>query len=230
MTDPTVITEPSEEAPSTALMNPYALDGLRQRIQTPSIRAIRLDGKLFKLPDNTTSPGPMRCIVLDFVYFNALYPGRYDPKNITPPACWAFSNQPDGHKPDPEVVPNPVSTTCAVCENNQWGSAATGKGKACQNRVFLAVINPEDAETGEIFRLTASPIGNSNWQKYVNNLIGKRLHFSQVTTKITFDETSTVPVLKFAFDDIHTVEPKIIKTRQAHVQDHRVLYRDPNNT
>lgn len=228
MTEDVLDYEVAETSSSTELMNPYDLSDLRTRLTTPAIRGMRIDGKLFKLPDGQTSPGPINVIVIEFAYMNTLYKGQFNPKNITPPECWAFSSQPDNLAPDPQKVANPANTTCTGCKNNEWGSSNNGgKGKACQNRVVMGIVTPTDPE-GEMFRLTASPKGNANWGNYVRALQDRGLHFSQVTTAVSFTEDDKVPVLKFTMVDIHTVDSSIIMTRRIQVQKNRLLIRDPS--
>jgi hypothetical protein len=228
MTEDILDYETTETSSSTELMNPYDLSELRQRILTPAIRGMRIDGKLFKLPDGQTSPGPINVIVVEFVYMNTLYKGQFNPKNITPPDCWAFSSQPDDLAPDPKKVAKIGNATCTGCPNNEWGSSQNGgKGKACQNRVVMGIITPTDPE-GEMFRLTASPKGNANWNSYVRALQDRGLSFRQVTTAVSFTEDDKVPVLKFHMVDIHTVEPSVIMTRLNQVRDGRLLMRDPS--
>ena len=47
--------------------------------------------KQFVLPDGTKTPGPLELVIVDFTSKNAFYPGAFDPKNITPPACFVKS-------------------------------------------------------------------------------------------------------------------------------------------
>ena len=80
-------------------------------------------------------------IVLSAMAENVYYEGKYDPRNPTPPRCYAFAG--DG-RPE-EMAPfrgveDPMSTTCGECPMNEWGSSETGDGKACRNTRRLAVI------------------------------------------------------------------------------------------
>jgi hypothetical protein len=93
-------------------------------------------------------PGNQVCVViLDAILENTAYEGKYDPDNKAPPICYAFSRL-DGQKdmaphPSMENFPDyfvPQSESCATCPLNEYGSADTGRGKACQNRARLALL------------------------------------------------------------------------------------------
>ena len=83
----------------------------------------------------------MAVIILDSVFENVLYEGRYDPDNPTPPTCFAFGRD-DSIKPHETVFEagQNQSDKCKGCEHNEWGSAEVGRGKACSNKRRLALI------------------------------------------------------------------------------------------
>ena len=82
------------------------------------------------------------CVVLSSVYENIYYGAAYDAGHITPPVCWARGIDADSMRPDSSVTQSSRAQhqDCATCPQNQWGSAATGRGKACKNTRRLAVI------------------------------------------------------------------------------------------
>lgn len=103
--------------------------------------------------DDIPLPGnQMAVIILDGIHENLYYGSRYDPDNRTPPKCFAFSRDSDGDEIDEDdMAPHEIvfketdvfeaqHDNCASCPNNEWGSAETGRGKACGNRRRLAVI------------------------------------------------------------------------------------------
>lgn len=70
----------------------------------------------------------------------AYYEGRYDADNPEPPVCYAHGFDPEEMAPKPEEVADLKSDTCAECPFNQWGSADTGRGKACKDVRRLALL------------------------------------------------------------------------------------------
>ena len=101
----------------------------------------------------------MRCVILDSIFENVFYEGEYESGNPTAPRCFAYGrydkdgktvigiDTKDGER---EMAPHktvlkPVCDTCAECPNNQFGSAATGRGKACKNTRRLALIPVQGA-------------------------------------------------------------------------------------
>lgn len=95
-------------------------------------------------------------IILDGIMENIYYEGKFDPDNRQPPTCFGFGRDaeaitvhenvfkfPDAFSPQcgPEGgQPENPEYLCHECPMNQWGTAETGRGKACQNRRRLAII------------------------------------------------------------------------------------------
>ena len=100
--------------------------------------------------DDVAMPGNMMAVVVvGAAHENVYYGEKYDPDNKTPPTCFAFWKDTMDHDLDEMGPPEDVdkeecferqSETCEGCWANEWGSAETGKGKACSNRRRLAVI------------------------------------------------------------------------------------------
>lgn len=91
------------------------------------------------------SPVPnnqMAVIVLDSILENDFYEGAYDPNNAAPPTCYAFGRDETTMGPHPDIVARDQAQheTCQGCPMNAYGTANTGKGKACSNRRRLALV------------------------------------------------------------------------------------------
>lgn len=111
-------------------------------------------GKFFSMQagvlqfDEVPLPGnQMAVIIPSWCLENVFYDSAYDPNNRTPPLCFAFCKNPDEKDemgPDPAHLEDDVfeqqSDLCKDCDQNQWGSARQGRGKACSNRRRLAVL------------------------------------------------------------------------------------------
>lgn len=115
----------------------------------------------------------MRCIVVDWVLENQAYEGGFDENNPQSPYCYAFGRVKEDMAPDPEQVEKPVHPTCDGCPNNQWGSAETGRGKACAEVARLALI--AEADFKNIEKATEAflkvPITSmKHWAGYVREL------------------------------------------------------------
>lgn len=89
-----------------------------------------------RMPNNR-----MAVIILDSIHENIFFEGEFDPEVKASAACFAFSRDPDVVELIPHAdSPSPQSETCATCENNKFGSAIKGAGKACKNTRRLALI------------------------------------------------------------------------------------------
>lgn len=102
-----------------------------------STRGGQLSWQDAPLPNNE-----MAVIILDTIFENVYYEGRYDPDTPQGPSCFAFGRD------ESEMAPHKIvfeagqnqDKTCEGCENNEFGSAETGRGKACRNTRRLAMI------------------------------------------------------------------------------------------
>jgi hypothetical protein len=168
---------------------------------------IGLKNKEFTLPDGQKSKGPLECIILDFAWFMVHYPGVYNSNNPQQPNCFAVGReQPEGgtlvaH----ESVEKPQGANCRDCEKNQWGSAPTGRGKACKNQRRLILVPPDFTADTEPMSMYVSPGGLKNFDKYVSRLNNEQgVLPAQVVSAISFDQDQSYPLLKFACIERHT--------------------------
>lgn len=124
---------------------------------------IRTRNKAFVLPDGTEIPNEMDAVILDYVFVNEMYEGRFDPKNIAPPICAAKGQNADNMLPY-DQAPKKQADACNSCPNNQWGS--DGKGKACKNGVWLAVIEANATDASQVYVLKLAPTALAGFKKY----------------------------------------------------------------
>lgn len=108
-------------------------------------------GKFFSMKagvlsfDDTPLPGnQMAVIILADTMENSYYDAAYDPSTPASPKCFAFGHDEDEMEPHEAVDKNDYferqHSQCAGCPQNEWGSAETGRGKACKNVMRLAMI------------------------------------------------------------------------------------------
>lgn len=177
---------------------------LKNTVPTISGRAISTKGKVFTLPDGTSSPGPIQLVVLDHRNFNRYYTAAYNPQDIKPPLCFAISKDLD-LKPH-EAATEPQAESCEICPHNQWGSAPNGgKGKACRNTVRLAVAPPDASVDDDPYLLNLAPTSLRSWASYVSGLQVRELLPIQVITEVSFDQAAAYPVLQFKALGTHEV-------------------------
>lgn len=171
---------------------------MRESIPTSDSNRISTKGKLFRLPNGRTSQGPISVIILDYRNHNDYYIGAYNPMKPQPPVCFATAKVYSEMAPHPDS-PKPQAESCGECVNNQWKSAPTGKGKACRNKVRLAVTYP-DLEPGtspSVHILTVAPTSLSAWAELMTGLEGNDMLPIQIVTEIRFDPNVDYPKLQF---------------------------------
>lgn len=144
---PTTTFEVAMPANMEALMAQF-----KQQLVKPQGRRIKLQNRKFKFPDGTELDN-FRCVIVSFVYSNNYYDTDYMSGVYNPPACFAISLTPRGAVPSKQIE-KPQCYECDKCPMNQFGSR--GRGKACQNRIQIAVL-PLDADAGSNFYILDLP-------------------------------------------------------------------------
>lgn len=114
-------------------------------------RSVGGGGKFFSMKagqlswDGSPLPGnQMAVVVLAHVIENSFYDTPYDADTPASPKCFAFAEDEDDLEPheavDKEEYFERQNDQCSGCPQNEWGSARTGRGKACSNVMRLAMI------------------------------------------------------------------------------------------
>lgn len=160
-------------------------------------------GKRFTFQDQALQD-PLQVIIVDHALSNAFYPDGYDPNNPKSPDCWAVAKV-EGELAPPADLDTKVSDSCTGCPNNVFGSADTGRGKACKNGRILAVlilaedvrkITPKVIEDAPLAYLRLSPTALKPFNGYLKRITGQlsKPLFS-VVTALRFDEAMEQPVV-----------------------------------
>ena len=126
------------------------------------------------------------------------YVKAYNPKEITLPDCWSD----DGVTPHSKAE-NRQADTCANCPQNIAGSGSNGT-RACRYQKRLAVVLANDPGNG-LFQLTLpsqsifakGDMDSMGFDQYAKYIAGNGKNINMVVTRMSFDEDSDVPVLKF---------------------------------
>ena len=114
-------------------------------------------GGVLSLDDAHLPNNQMAAVIVDHVLENVFYADKFDPDVAAAPVCFAFGRDDRTMAPHPDVVAKGQAqhATCSGCPMNEWGTADTGKGKACRNTRRLGLI-PAGALTAD-GRFTAYP-------------------------------------------------------------------------
>jgi len=149
----------------------------------------------------TPLDGNQMCvIILDAVTERTFYTSKYDgtSEHNLPPVCYAFGRTAQDVAdmgPHPSMQADlsyfqPQNDVCATCPNNAWGSADTGKGKACKERRRMAILpagfytprrgsrdfdleiitDPQHYKEADIAYLKLPVMSVKDWARYVTTL------------------------------------------------------------
>lgn len=140
---------------------------LNERVAPASGITIQVKkGEGFAFPDGTKAES-FEGVIVDFVTTHAFYPGKYDAKNIVPPACYAVGTNPLKMVPT-KNSPQLQADTCQECPNNEFGSS--GDGKACKNGRKLAILPPDADKDTPVWILGVSPTALKGFDSYVRSV------------------------------------------------------------
>jgi len=146
--------------------------------------------------------------------YKTFYAKGYDSKATVKeaPICWSAT----GEAPHPSIDVNArQSDRCATCKQNVFGSKINPNGKkakACSDSKRLLVVSPDDLE-GPIYMVNISATALKSLNTYHKYLNHNGAVVQQVATRLSFDESSDVPVFQFAYVGALTQEDfnKVIK-------------------
>lgn len=172
--------------------------------------------KKFESPDGSTYD-EFECHIVAFAYRNEYYPTAYNPKEITPPDCFAISQAESTLVPSDTSPKKQNPDNCAVCQHNQFGSSATGGGKACKNNVLLAILptDPKTIEDHDILIVKLSPTAIRPFNKYVKDILGQNVPLNLAKTRVYFDETSAYASIRLEVVGFNADHYEILEARKA---------------
>lgn len=192
---------------------------------------------ILSIGQNAVPKNELPCVVIATVDENLYYEDKYDPDSPKSPVCFAFGEEGEEMVPHPKAQ-SPQAESCGACPHNKWGSADSGRGKACKNSMRLALV-PESAKESVEAMLGAEvvfaklPVTSvKNWRTHVQKVaaVFKRPSFGVVTKlftkpdiktqfKVMFEPMTVIPV---------TVIPAIME-KQALVMDTMCVPYEPNS-
>lgn len=130
------------------------------------------------------------------------YEGAFDANIKTPPTCYSL----DGRVPVADAA-KPQSTACATCPQNVRGSGRQAGSKACAYRKRVIVLAPEDLE-GAPYALDVNGMSMFGEQVESKNLFSFKGYFEKLSvhnmdiaalvTRLSFDDSASVPKLHFS--------------------------------
>lgn len=175
--------------------------------------------KKFELPDGSTQD-EFECHIVAFAYRNEYYTSAYNPKEITPPECFAISpaestliasdNSPNKQNDD----------SCAVCQHNQFGSSPTGSGKACKNNVLIALLptDPKTIEEHDIQVIKLSPTAIRPFNKYVKEILSQNVPINLAKTRVYFDPASAYASIRLEVVGFNADHYEILEARKGEAE------------
>jgi len=208
-----------KKATTTALANwdedlaKYAKEA-SDKEQTPAGSFISVKSGVLTVAGQPVKDNKAVVVVLHSIYENAMYDGKFDPDNPRPPCCYAFSEDEEGLKPH-EKSSEPQHEQCRGCPKNEFGTADTGKGKACKNIRRLALISSNGLTADNIkdveaffFKLPVTSV--KAWSLYVKNIANvlKRPPFGVLTEIAVVPDAKTQ--FKVTFNEVGTVESELM--------------------
>lgn len=179
-----------------------------ERTSSPGQNKISVKGKQFTLPGQAPNPGPLTCVILDYIWALAHYPSAYNQNKPQDPNCFAIGRE----KPESgklvahETAPAKQGDNCKVCPKNQWKSDPKGgNGRACKNQRRLLIVPVDASPDAQPYTIYVSPKALKGFDAYIREL--QSVHGVdpiQVITEIAFNPNEAYPMLTFKMVGRHT--------------------------
>ena len=180
---------------------------------------------------NVIKTGKLECVIVGSCALNKWYKTQYNSEDKQPPDCYALAVISD----DPDMAPRAdvsdrQADKCADCEKNVFGSANTGRGKACGNTIRLGlftaddVADADDIAAAELATAGVSPTNRKYYAEYVDALMEEhgRPPWAVVTEITSLHDDKTQIRLEFRMvsliedDDIlQALEKRFLKVQDA---------------
>lgn len=129
------------------------------------------------------------------------YEHGYSDGSDAAPDCFSA----DGIRPDPASPKLQSPKGCAACPHNQFGTNATGRGKACADSKRLVVVPAGDIENkhfGGPMLLRLPPMSMKNFKPYIDMLAANDVPYNAVRTRLVIDDAPEFPSVMFEFDGV----------------------------
>lgn len=114
-------------------------------------------------------------VILNFAHVNEYYPDEFDPTVKKTPACYALSRSGENMTPHAEA-PAKEAAACAGCPQSAIGSDPRRGGRACKQKIRLAIIHADDTASEDgvaeatICRIMVPAMSKSKLASYVKVL------------------------------------------------------------
>lgn len=198
---------------------------LKNQISQPSGNKIKVDptGK-FLLPDGLDLGNEIQVAIVDFTNRNFFYSAPYTPNQVVPPDCYAMGKEISGMTPEKDS-PAIQSDACSTCELNRFGSGNNGKGKACQNRKYVAVllVDPDNPDahndpSAPIYLLDLSPSNLRSFDAVIRHTTSLMGHWCKAIYTVTAENAGTYAAVSWT-SPVPNPDYAAHFARRAEVQD-----------
>lgn len=212
------------------LANEVAL--LTSQLGSPSGNKLKIAPTgMISTPDGLDLGTEIQVAVVDFINRNFFYSSAYNPKEITPPDCYAMGKDIATMKPEGDSPMLQNKDGCATCPMNAW-SSGQGNAKACQNRYWVAVllIDPDNPEahndpSAPIYTLDLSPSNRKSFEGAVRNTTKLLGHWAKAIYTVSAENAGTYAKVSW-LDPVSNPDYAMHVARRPEVED--MLTRRPD--
>lgn len=171
------------------------LQSHKDSLPPPTSSRVRVKKDGFYLPDGSQLD-ELEAVIVDMRFVNTFYAKRYVPGQIDPPDCWSVSSDANNMLPS-EDASKKQNDICGIageagcCPKNEWGSApGGGAGKACGNRLRIAVVTPDATDKSPTYIIDLPPTSAGALIKLTRSM---SVPYQVVTMKFTTDQKVDYP-------------------------------------
>ena len=182
-----------------------SIAALQSAINAPSGNRIKAEVRgEFTLPGGMNLGNEIQVVVLDFLNRNMFYATKFNPDNPSPPDCYSLGVAIADLAPESDS-PSAQNDNCKTCPMNAFGTGDNGRGKACQNRIWVSVllIDPDSPQAhlepdAPVYMIDLSPSNRKSFEAYVAATARTVGHPIKTIATVTAANAGTYATVSFA--------------------------------
>ena len=175
-----------------------AMANAESKLEQPELGTFSFKAGIMSFAGTPVPGSRIDIVMLGTLFENRYFPEEFDENNIQSPLCWAFSEDGTNMAPNPALVTQSQSESCATCEQFQWGSNPKGRGgKACKAVRKFICIPATELENISGAHLGTGSISTTNvkyWSSFANSVSAqfKRPTWSVICTMFCQPDQKTI--------------------------------------
>lgn len=152
------------------------------------LKSIGTKAGIMRIGEDEVPDSQIGVVVLGFTNAKSFFGADavYDETNKVPPVCYAFADKIEQLAPHEKCKQKQNVPMCKGCKWDAFGTAKTGKGKACKDHLRLLLVEagtlkgdtftrfePEDFKNGQLYTISIPATSQALFKAYTDGLAAR---------------------------------------------------------